>query len=227
MILSFAVFKIKFTFPSFKELIYQVKDGWHIFLSTLGMNFYRESNTIILGFLTNFSVVGYYAAAEKLIKVIQSLTAPFVNVLFPYFGRRLNVGENIAKNLKLYKKLGAYYGLLLLIISISVLFFAPWGIKTYLSSAYISSVINIQIMCMVIFFGGLNYYYGIIGLVNMGKEKLFAKAVWISGVFSVCICFLLSGKLLDKGASLAMVLAEFLLFMQILFYSKNVIKKHE
>jgi len=59
----------------------------------------------------------------------------------------------------------------------------------------------------------------------MGKEKLFAKAVWISGVFSVCICFLLSLKLSDKGASLAMVLAELLLFIQILFYLKKA--KHE
>ena len=210
---------------SLKELIYQLRDGWHIFLSTLGMNFYRESNTIILGFLTNFSIVGYYAAAEKLIKVIQSLTAPFVNVLFPYFGRRLNVGENIAKNLQLYRKLGVYYGILLLSISIMVLILAPWGIKSYLSTAYISSIVNVQIMCTVIFFGGLNYYYGIIGMVNMGKEKLFAKAVWISGVFSVCICFLLSLKLSDKGASLAMVLAELLLFIQILFYSKKA--KHE
>ena len=225
MILSFTVFKIKFTIPSLKELIYQLKDGWHIFLSTLGMNFYRESNTIILGFLTNFSIVGYYAAAEKLIKVIQSLTAPFVNVLFPYFGRRLNVGENIAKNLQLYRKLGVYYGILLLSISIMVLILAPWGIKSYLSTAYISSIVNVQIMCTVIFFGGLNYYFGIIGMVNMGREKLFAKAVWISGVFSVCICFLLSLKLSDKGASLAMVLAELLLFIQILFYSKKA--KHE
>jgi len=222
MILSFTVFKIKFKVPLLKELIFQVKDGWHIFLSTLGMNFYRESNTIILGFLTNFSIVGYYAAAEKLIKAIQSLTAPFVNVLFPYFGRRLNVGENIAKNIQIYKKLGVFYGLLLLTISIIVLILAPWGIKSYLSSAYINSVTNVQIMCMVIFFGGLNYYYGIIGLVNMGKEKLFAKAVWISGIFSVCICFLLAAKLLDKGASVAMVLAEVLLFIQILFYSKNI-----
>jgi len=221
MILSFTAFKIKFAVPSLKELVFQIKDGWHIFLSTLGMNFYRESNTIILGFLTNFSIVGYYAAAEKLIKAIQSLTAPFVNVLFPYFGRRLNVGENIAKNMQLYKKLGVFYGILLLTISVMVLVLAPWGIKSYLSVAYISSVTNVQIMCMVIFFGGLNYYYGIIGLVNMGKEKLFAKAVWISGIFSVCICFLLSAKLLDKGASVAMVLAEFLLFIQILFYSKN------
>jgi len=151
MILSFTVFKIKFKVPLLKELIFQVKDGWHIFLSTLGMNFYRESNTIILGFLTNFSIVGYYAAAEKLIKAIQSLTAPFVNVLFPYFGRRLNVGENIAKNIQIYKKLGVFYGLLLLTISIIVLILAPWGIKSYLSSAYINSVTNVQIMCMVIF----------------------------------------------------------------------------
>ena len=58
------------------------------FLSTIGMNFYRESNILLLGFFSNYSVVGVYAPAEKVIKAFQSLTSPFVNAIYPFFSRK-------------------------------------------------------------------------------------------------------------------------------------------
>ena len=221
IILSLKMFKIRLVLPEITELMFQLKEGWHIFLSTIGMNFYRESNTVILGFLTNYTIVGYYAAAEKIIKVVQSFTSPIVNTLYPYFGRRLNVGENTSKNFLRFKKFGIYYSFLLIFITISVASLSPWIIRNYLGNLYVSSIINIQIMSLVIVFGGLNYYYGIIGLVNIGKEALFARAVWISGILSILLCTLLSKIMLDKGAAISMVFAEVLLFVQIVFYLKG------
>lgn len=66
---------IKFRIPHKKMLYTELKDGWYLFLSTIGMNFYRESNILLLGFFTNYSVVGVYAPAEKVIKAFQSLTS--------------------------------------------------------------------------------------------------------------------------------------------------------
>lgn len=221
IILSFRMFQIKFVLPKISELSFQLKDGWHIFLSTVGMNFYRESNTIILGFLTNYTIVGYYAAAEKIVKVVQSFTSPLVNTLYPYFGRRMNVGENKSKSFLLFKKIGIYYSFLLIFITISVFSLSPWIIRNYLGVIYVSSITNIQIMSFVIVFGGLNYYYGIIGLVNVGKEALFARAVWISGILSLLVCIILSRIIFDKGAAIAMVFAEVLLFLQIVFHLRD------
>jgi PST family polysaccharide transporter len=218
VLLSVKMFKIRFVLPNITELMLQFKEGWHIFLSTIGMNFYRETNTIILGFVTNYTVVGYYAAAEKIIKVVQSFTSPIVNTLYPYFGRRLNVGENTSKNFQRFKKLGIYYSFLLIFIAISVALFSPWIIRNYLGILYVSSITNIQIMSLVLVFGSLNYYYGIIGLVNIGKEVLFARAVWISGILSTILCYILSKTLDDKGAAISMVSAEILLFVQIIIY---------
>lgn len=221
IILSLTMFKIKLVFPTLQELRFHLKEGWHIFLSTIGMNFYRESNTVILGFLTNYTIVGYYAAAEKIIKVVQSFTSPIVNTLYPYFGRKLNVGENTSKNFLLFKKLGIYYTFLLIFIAASVALISPWIIRNYLGILYVSSITNIQIMSPVIVFGSLNYYYGIIGLVNIGKETLFARAVWISGTLSILLCYILSKTILDKGAAISMVFAEVLLFIQILIFLKG------
>ena len=46
--ISFKVFKLKFIKVKKSDVIYQIKDGWSIFLSTCFMNLYRNSNVFIL-----------------------------------------------------------------------------------------------------------------------------------------------------------------------------------
>ncbi|MFB6340423.1 flippase [Saccharicrinis sp. FJH62] len=221
IILAIKLFKLSFVFPHLKEVWFQLKDGWHLFISTLGMNFYRESNTIILGLLTNEMYVGYYAAAEKIIKAVQAITSPFVNAIYPFFSRKLNDNNSEDKSFKLYNKVGIYFGALLLILTVLVLLFSPWGVVHYLGSNYEHSILTIQILSFVVFLGGLNYYYGIIGLVNMKKEKYFTRSVWVAGVISIVVCVSLSNILFANGAALAMVSAELILFVQIMLYQKR------
>ncbi len=73
LFLAYRYFKMRFVFPGLKSVKHQLQDGWQLFVSIIGINFYRESNVIILGFLTSNTFVGYYAASEKVIKAIQSL----------------------------------------------------------------------------------------------------------------------------------------------------------
>ncbi len=223
LFLAFKIFKIKFVIPTWPTIMFQLKDGWQLFISTIGMNFYRESNVLILGFFTDYTLVGYYAAAEKVVKAIQSLTQPVTNALYPYFGRKLNAEDTRSSGVKNLKRIGLYLGSVLFLISILVLVLSPAIIKIYLSDNFIHSIKNVQIMSFVILFGGLNYFYGIVGLVNLGYEKRFTQSVWVSGIISVIVCIALVPQLRDVGASLAMLVAEIVLFVQI-FVSMKFIK---
>jgi len=72
----FRDFGVFFRIPSFKDLKYQLKEGWYIFVSTVAISLYTISNTFILGLFTNNTIVGYYTAAEKIIRAIQGFLAP-------------------------------------------------------------------------------------------------------------------------------------------------------
>ncbi len=218
VVLAYKKFNLNVVFPSWDELRYQFKDGWTLFLSTIGLNFYRQTNTIILGFFTNYTIVGYYAAAEKIIMAIQSMMSPLSKALFPFFGRRFNVGGDTKNQYKKFLTLGKYYGAFLLFISLLIFVFAPWTVRTFLGADYLNSIVNIQILSFIVFFGGLNYYFGIIGLVNIGKTKEFTRSVWISGVFCIALCTLLADLLADKGGAIALLLAEVLMFTQVVYY---------
>ena len=78
------IFGMNLSFPSYREVIAQLKNGWYIFLSTIFMNLYRNSNVFLLGFFVPEAQVGIYASAEKVIKASQSIASPISNALFPY-----------------------------------------------------------------------------------------------------------------------------------------------
>ena len=224
MVLISRYLKIKFVLPSFKKIKFYLNDSYHIFLSTLSMSFYREANIIILGLTTNYSMVGQYAAIEKVIKAMQSLMEPLSKALFPFFGRKLNSPDGSSAS---FIKFGKIYGLLLLLLMLTLYFVGPYLLIWYLGASFISAIILFQILLPVIFFGGLNYYYGIIGLINLGFNKYFSRAVFFTGVFSVSACYLLSSYYGSIGAAIAMTSSEiillFLILLKITSWRKNQI----
>jgi PST family polysaccharide transporter len=79
----FRDFEVSFKIVGLKELKRQLKEGWHIFISTVAISLYTISNTFILGLFTNNAIVGYYAAAERIVKAVQGLLGPISQTLYP------------------------------------------------------------------------------------------------------------------------------------------------
>lgn len=211
-------FKLKFVVPQKQMVQVQLKNGWHLFISTIGMNFYRESNVAILGIFADFESVAMYAPAEKMIKAVQSLTSPFVNTLYPYFSRRF-LDNRKEKALNLYFEVGRYYVYILAALVLAIILIAPY-LGYLLGESYTIAIDNLRIMSFIVVLGGMNYYYGIIGLVNRGGASIFARGVWIAGLISIISCIVMVNIFESYGASISMVLAELILYIYIKKYGK-------
>ncbi len=209
--LAFRTIKIVWVLPKKKDLIFQIKDGWHIFASTIGMNFYRNANIFILGLLTNNMTVGIYASAEKLVKALQTLIEPVSVSLYPYFSKRFKSTGSLKNNINTLLKLGKYYFIVLLLLSLFVFVFAKYIVIIAFGEKYLGSIIDVRILSFVILFGGLNYFYGIIGLINLGFKKQFLSFVLIGGVISLLLCIGFSPYYFDVAASISMLAGEFVL----------------
>ncbi len=225
ILLAIRIFRIKFILPKSEFIKDRIRDGWHLFLSTVFMNLYRESNILILGSFVNYTVVGYYAAAEKIIKAIQSIVSPISTALFPYFGRNLNLADKKERTLKLFFRFNKYYAIALALIVCIVLFSSKYIVTYYLGNGYTNSIQNIKIMSVIILLGGLNYFLGIVGLVNLGFEKQFTQSVFVAGVISIITCFTLVNILPGTGAAITLVIAEVVLFILILNVYRIRMKK--
>lgn len=217
--ISYKYFHIRRPFFRIPDIVLQFKEGWSVFLSTIFMNLYRNSNIFILGFFVSEYNVGIYSAAEKVIKAVQSLIAPVSNALFPYFAasfKNNDVPNNARRVIALNKKL--FYALLLL----SLIVIATSDIMNTLISGGEDKLITylICLMSPVICIGGMNYILGIVGLVNLNYNHLFLKFVTISGLASMAFLIITVPIAGVYSASLSMIIAETVLF----FYCFRQIK---
>ena len=113
--LVFRHFGIRWKPVPLSVILFHLKDSFHFFFSRISISLITVTNTFVLGLLTSNTLVGYYAAAEKIIRAIESLVQPVVQSLYPYMSR--------IRNIKLYKRI-LFVGLLfsLLILAVILIF---------------------------------------------------------------------------------------------------------
>lgn len=212
LIWGYKKFDLKIIKPGLPHIKEQFKSGWYIFLSTLSMNLYRNSNVFILGFFVSPGVVGIYSGAEKIIKAFQAVVSPIANALFPYVSKSFK-SQNKISQYNSIKQMSKYLSTILLIFSLIAYFSAPLANKILLDNASMDAIKLIRIMTPVIFFGGLNYILGIVGLVNAEEKKSFFHFVMCSGILSI-LFLLISVKWIGAvSASISMTISEVVLFM--------------
>lgn len=225
--LSFIIAKKQFDInlerPKWSEMKIQFKEGFSLFGSTIGMNLYRNANIFILNFFVSEAAVGIYATAEKIIKALQMVTVPIAQALFPHLGHKFKT-QSLKQNLSILFRVSKIYASILALESIFTIVAAPWIIRIFSKEELSNAVVLVRIMSIIIFIGGLNYIIGMVGLVNLGKQRAFFIAVMISGVSS--IIFLLSTvyKLGTTSAALALVISEIVLFSMCLYSIWKLVK---
>ncbi|ACF14519.1 polysaccharide biosynthesis protein [Chloroherpeton thalassium ATCC 35110] len=206
-------FGILFEWQSSKTIKYYLFDGWDIFVSRVFGAMYRNSNVVILGFLTNNMFVGYYSIAEKIIKILQSMQDVFGNALFPFLGRKND--DDKSAFLKLNNRYIKYIVFLYAVMTILLFSYSDFLSLLFFGDYNDNVILNVKIMSLVVFIGGMNYYYGILGLVSMGYKKEFSNYVVVIGVLNFALCYFFVAMYQDLGAVIAFVVSECLLLILI------------
>ncbi len=207
-------YKLKLSRPKINEIRDHLKEGWHMFVSTIGISFYREANTLILGFATsNFELVGLYALADRVLRAFQTVFNSFGQALFPYFGSKLAGSQSGGVNE--YKKIGLYYALFLAFCVLVLIFIIQYLLFWYVGFDNRILVVNAQILLPVVLIGGLNYYLGVVGLVNLNQQKAFTRYVLIAGATNIVLCFTLIQFIESYGAAISLLSAEIVLLLLI------------
>lgn len=183
--LTYKFYKVRLVIPTFEDIKHQFLEGWHIFLSNLAINMYTTSNSVVLGILTNNTLVGYYSAAEKIFKAFQYMGLPIYQALFPHFS--MLISQNREKAIRLFNKLFKLTMLITFILTIIMTFLSPVIIPLFLGKNYNPSIAIFSILSWVIFASWGNYTLGIQGLVNFGFKDVFSKTVLVLGTLHILL----------------------------------------
>jgi polysaccharide transporter, PST family len=171
--------------PVWSDMKRAYRDGKEIFLSTLAINLYTTSDVVILGFLTNATVVGYYGGADKFVNCIKRAVGAVNDAVYPYISRVLAENRErgfyfLRRQLLVYTVCGFLGGAALYALS-------PWGVPWLLGERYIPSIAPLQVMAFVPLVVAMSNVLGYETMLPLGMETIFSRVLVIAAIFNLII----------------------------------------
>lgn len=169
---------------------------------------YTNLDTIMLGFLTSDTDVGYYNAAVKIKNILVSVVTSLGTVLLPRASYYVENGL-IDEFKRITKKALNFVFLLAVPLMVYFIFYAKEGILFLSGSAYMGSIIPMQIIMPTLLFIGITNILGIQILVPMGNEKIVLYSEIVGAMVDIIVNALLIPRYASAGAALGTLIAEF------------------
>ena len=209
-------FQIKYHLPSSTSMLHQIKEGWHIFISSVAINLYTTSTTFILGLFTNNTIVGYYTAGEKLVKAVQGLTQPVSQVIYPYIAKLVHTSKQ--NGLLFIRKVLLFIGAATFIMSVLLLLYASNVVALVLGENYQHSIIVVQILSFTPFIIGLSNILGIQTMLNYGMKKEFSRVLMMGSLINLILSVILVPMFQEIGSATSVLIVEIFVTMTMFVY---------
>lgn len=192
--------------PRLDDLRQVAKDGWHVFVATIGGSLYSSSNVFVLGLLAPPAAVGYYAAAEKLIKAIQSAITPVSQAVYPHVAALM--GKSHDRAIEFLRRLLRWQGAGTLIVSFTLLVFAQPIALVMFGSKYHQSAELLRIMAIIPFVVGINNVLGAQILVQFSLGRLLSLSIVVPAIVHVCLLYFVANSFGYEGVAALAVFTE-------------------
>jgi PST family polysaccharide transporter len=214
-------FKIKFVLPTIKSIKHQLKEGWHIFISTIAVAAYNNTRVFTVGLFTNNTITGYYSIAEKLINVISFPLNSLLQVLYPRLNKIFT--ENKVKAIKLLNRFQNLTNLAYIFVLPFFFIFAPYIIKFISGLSNHEIIWSFKLLLVALFFTIANTFKVHLLLIY-GKSDIFAKIHVFMGMIGLILTFLLTYFFSYVGSAIAFILVSLsVLILTIKYYADGKI----
>ncbi len=210
-------FHIHFTKVSLCQIKATLRRSTSFFASRIVSTVYTAMNTLILGFLDPSGiVVGYYAAADKLMFTGKSALSPIADSLYPYLIK--------SKDFKMVKKLMLFMMPVILLFTVVMFIISPQFCSLLFGEDFYESGTILRIMLPVAVITLPSYVFGFPVLGAMGLSKYANRSIYFSTAFHILfMVFLFIAKKMNVyTVTILMVIAEFnILLYRLYIFAKN------
>ena len=206
--------------PTWFGVKYQIIDGWHIFISTAAISLYTSSVTLVLGVISGPISVGYFSAADKLIKAAIGVYGTISNAFYP----RINaeVEKDKSQAIKLIINVSKLLILIAILVSLSIFFMSNWVTEILFGPDFIITSDIIKILSCLPFVISLSNIFGILILIPFGYKKQFSRVLIISGLSSLVLLFPLVYLFSEYGAAISVLITEIIVTLFMGFSVKKI-----
>lgn len=179
-----------------------------LFASTLAATIYTVLDTLMLGFIREYSQVAYYTYAMNISKTLLAAITSLSAVAVPRMSYYLENKQYDEIN-KLFNKSFSLVSFFAIPMVSGIILISPTFIPLFLGESFVGSVIPLQILSSLLIFIGLNNITAVQCLVGLGYDKLFLYSVLIGTFANFFLNLLLIPEYGAIGASVASMVAEF------------------
>jgi len=211
-------FSVSLSWQSIETIQFQLVEGWHVFLSSIAISAYTVSTVFILGLFTNNTVVGYFAAADKIIQAVKGLYAPVSQAIYPLIAKKMH--EDKQAGLKFIGKVTWVAGSAMLLVSLILFMMSKPIINILLGEQYQQSILLLQIMAFLPFVVTLSNIYGIQTMLNLGYKKVFSRILVAAAAIGVILSLILVPIYEDLGTAITLIIVEVFLTAVMYMYLK-------
>jgi PST family polysaccharide transporter len=184
-----------------QELLRVAKDGWHLFISRVSISLYTVTNSFLLGLFESMATVGYYVAAEKIVRVSMNLFAPVFQSLYPFMAQKAAASkESAVRNLSKLLKIVSVLGLLL---SMVFLLFAKPIALLVLGPAYDTAITLLRILSVIPFVVAIASVLANLTMVPFKLDNYLMRIYVFGAAINFLLVLFLVGALHLKGQGAA------------------------
>jgi PST family polysaccharide transporter len=204
--IAFKRLGVSFRFPGYTSLRKQIAAGWDIFISNVAINAYTTTRIFAIGLLTNNTITGYYAIAEKLAGLCQTFPlASFSQALFPRLSKIFQ--KNKTRAYELMQRIQLITINISLICLPLIFVFAHPIIKTIFGGDYPETVLSFRLLLVSVLFISSNAFR-VQFLLIAGKTHLYSRIHVMMAMIGLPVIFMLIISFSYVGAAIATILIE-------------------
>lgn len=182
------------------------------FAMSCATTIYTNLDTIMLGFMTNNTEVGYYNAAVKIKIILVSIVTSLGAVLLPRASYYIE-HKMLDKFWEISSKALNFVCVCATPLMVYFILFARNGIFFLSGASYEGSVIPMQFIMPTLLFIGLTNILGIQILIPLGKEKIVLYSEIAGAVVDLILNAVLIPTLASTGAAIGTLVAEAVVFI--------------
>lgn len=223
LVFAISVFKIYWVRPNIFNLKAQIKNGFHVFSTSVQGQIITGSSILVIGLVTDKATTGVYTAIEKLIRGILVLSQPFLKSIYPMacqkFAESWPVG--LAFLAKFLKKIEC---LVFLLSMIFMIFGSQIVSLIYGKGYYQYGYILLGLAPWIILNINTNFL-GIQYLVASGNAGAYNRSFSLACLTSLILYLALAPVFQEKGVIAAVLGGETVLLALILFHIRILNRK--
>lgn len=208
-LLSWVIILIQYRTLLRKTNIVEIKsrfiEGWQIFISTLFVNIYTNSNLVILRFFTTDYIVGIFGGASKLIDAIKGLAWPLCQAIYPFICQKYE--ENRIQFFIFTRKLLEVSTCVGLIIMLNMEFWGQWIVSFLYGPGYQKTVSILHILSVIPVFVFYSIFAGAVLLASNAQNE-YSKILMIGSGLDIVMALIMIPLFGANGLAFTMCLVE-------------------